>query len=310
MRDDPQSANSGFFVGNAIDFTSKQSPIRPGLQVPWSWLSLGLLTVTIMSLGTLSVVVGIKDVDILSTIALALAVLAFAAQLIVSLAQAQGSAQQLTQTERVNSETRSALAEVKSTANALLTNQSDQFNQVLSALLRSATEDAVREAAEASSVGNAQETNGAAILDPEAVAEQVEERVRKLLSHQSSSEVDGVRSRLISPISESVGISAFALYRALSPAALLLFINISHLTYPSFARTVGFKCPGGRDQPALQELVSHNILRVAGHGRLGVTVRPTNTGRSLALLIFGEHFDEGWYWSEMNGLDTSTPAAK
>ncbi|MFG3641812.1 hypothetical protein ACGF3C_16245 [Micromonospora sp. NPDC047762] len=303
MRDESQAANSGVVVGG-LNFHTMKAPERAGLHVPWSWLSLGLLVLAITSLGTLSVVVGIKNVDILSTIALALAVLAFASQLIVSLAQAQGSAQQLTQTERVNSETRSALAEVKSTANALLTNQSEQFNQVLSALLRSATEDAVREATEASTVVDVHDTGGpAGAIDPEAVAERVEERVKKLLSHQSATGVGGeTRMRVPGTLAAQAGRQILDIFRTLSPGALLLFINIATTGAPDFSRTIVFLSLAGDQNPALQELFDRRLLRGQPLPQGRHNVQLTGAGKVLALLLFGDHFRENWYWDEISRM--------
>ncbi|MEU1884218.1 hypothetical protein ABZ491_01880 [Micromonospora rifamycinica] len=310
MRDEPQATGNAVNFGEQINFVEQRAAQHPGLHVRWSWLSLGLLVLAVTSAGTLSVVVGIKDVDILSTVALALAVLAFAAQLIVSLAQAQGSAQQLTQTERVNSETRSALAEVKSTANALLTNQSDQFNQVLSALLRSATEDAVREATEASAVVGAPETGGPGAIDPEEVAERVEERVKKLLSHQSVAGTGGeTRARLIGSLGDTMGDRAFSIYRSLSPAALLLFTNVAIMGFPDFSRIAVIRSPAGSGHPALQELFDRNVLQLRRSGRHSMEIRVTNLGKILALLVFGDHFGSGWFWRGVSEIADPPSAA-
>ena len=78
------------------------------LTIPWSRVSLGLMVITAASLGSLVVVATIKEADVLSTVALALAVLAFAAQLVISIAQGQAANQQLLQSERINTETRSS----------------------------------------------------------------------------------------------------------------------------------------------------------------------------------------------------------
>ncbi|MEU7570495.1 hypothetical protein [Micromonospora sp. NPDC049240] len=182
------------------------------------------------SLGTLAVIVSIKDVDVLSTIALALAVLAFAAQLIVSLAQAQGSAQQLSQTERINSQTQSTLAEVRSTAHALLTNQSDQFNKVLAAALRTVTESAVREVAEATGDTNASDgsTNQLRALDPTEIAVEVERRLRGALTlAPAKSSPLSEPTWLNDPLDEVSGPATMQLFRSLTHNALDYFINLS-----------------------------------------------------------------------------------
>lgn len=101
----------------------------------WSWLSIALGVISIASLGTLIVVASIKGADLLSTSALALAVLAFAAQLIISLAQAIGAGQQLANVERVNANTQSALSALRAASDALISNQNTHFSDVLKAAL-------------------------------------------------------------------------------------------------------------------------------------------------------------------------------
>jgi len=76
-------------------------------------LTVILGVISLASLGTLAVITSVKNVDELSTVALALAVVSFAAQLIVTLAQGQTSAQ-------VNRETMAALTEMRATTNSLL----------------------------------------------------------------------------------------------------------------------------------------------------------------------------------------------
>jgi hypothetical protein len=113
------------------------------LRVPWSWLSIGLGVVAAASLGTLVVVAAVQDADALSTVALALAVIAFGAQLIVSLVQVQAQATQLAEVERVNTETHALLAQINAQGASLLTNQRDQFDRVLEYALRDALPNAV-----------------------------------------------------------------------------------------------------------------------------------------------------------------------
>jgi hypothetical protein len=125
-----------------------------GPTIRWGQLTIGLAIFSAACLGTLVVVVSIKEVDVLSTVALALAVLAFAAQLIVSLAQSQAAAQQLAEVERVNSETKAALAEIRATSHSLLSTQTSQFDKVLGVALRSVVPEALAEAAGEPGNGN------------------------------------------------------------------------------------------------------------------------------------------------------------
>lgn len=116
----------------------KDTRERDGLTMAWGTVTTVLGMIALASLGTLVVTTSVKDIDALSTIALALAVLSFSAQLIVTLAQSF-------QTSQVNSDTRGALADMRATTSSLLTNQRDQFNKVLEAALRQAIPAAVHD---------------------------------------------------------------------------------------------------------------------------------------------------------------------
>lgn len=96
-----------------------------------STLAIVLMCVTVASLASLVVVATTKEADALSTVALALAVLAFAAQLIVTITQAQSSAEQTRDTFRINSETKAVLADIQAQAKALVALQSNQFDKLL-----------------------------------------------------------------------------------------------------------------------------------------------------------------------------------
>ncbi|MFI6760598.1 hypothetical protein ACIBF5_15830 [Micromonospora sp. NPDC050417] len=127
--------------------SSSSDPALANLTVHWKWVSLTLAIIALTAIGVLSVIVGTNDVDTLSTIALALAVLAFAAQLIVSLAQGMAGAQQLAQAERVNADTQAALAALRATSDAMLATQREHFGQVLQAALNRAVPAAVNDLA-------------------------------------------------------------------------------------------------------------------------------------------------------------------
>lgn len=128
---------------------------RSNLRLPWSSLALAGGIAALASLGTLAVVVSINDVDLLSAVALALAILAFATQIVVSLSQSQAATQQLASSERVNAETRGLLAQITAQSTALLANQSGQFDRVLDAALGAdAIQRAVRAATPETEQGN------------------------------------------------------------------------------------------------------------------------------------------------------------
>ena len=118
----------------------------PQMKLPWRSAALGCLIVAAASIGALVVVASVKKADVLATVALALAVLAFVAQLVIAIAQGQAANQQLLQSERVNTETQSLLSEIRSGNNELTLTVRQQFDFVLRHALGSAVPHAVKKA--------------------------------------------------------------------------------------------------------------------------------------------------------------------
>jgi hypothetical protein len=137
----------------------------PQLVVPWSRVALLLAILSVGSLAALAIVAAVKNADVLSTIALALAVVAFSAQLVIGLAQTNAINQQTLLSERVNTETRALLADVRATSQSVLSTIGEQFDTVL----RYALGQAIPEAVEAASAEEG-------LSDP-----QVEERLQHAL---------------------------------------------------------------------------------------------------------------------------------
>lgn len=137
------------------------------LTVPWRLVSVGLAVMTVAALAALVTVASINDADELSTVALALAVLAFAAQLVVSLAQGQAATRQEAENRRIASDTQAALAEIRASTAGLMTTVGTQYDRVLDAVLRTLPA-AVAEQAE-----------DGVVIDREALRAQVEEELRR-----------------------------------------------------------------------------------------------------------------------------------
>ena len=164
--------------------------------IPWSGLSLGLGVVSVTSLGTLAVVATVNEVDGLSTIALALAVLAFAAQLVMSLAQGQATARQSSDTARVNSETRGLLAEITTSSQALLSNQREQYGRLLDAVLSPNTiNQVVREAASETAGDDDSAVSEEPKIDVEALAAKIENEFRNRIFTTSAGGVSKSRPK-------------------------------------------------------------------------------------------------------------------
>jgi hypothetical protein len=96
--------------------------------------------VALGSLASLVIVAGVREADVLAVVALSLAILAFAIQIIVFMAQASSTSQQVSQAQRVNADTRALLSELQTQTrdtNAALT---DQYDKLLDRLLLVAKE--------------------------------------------------------------------------------------------------------------------------------------------------------------------------
>lgn len=266
---------------------------RAGLVVGWTQLTVALSVIAIASLGTLVTVVSVQNIDVLSTVALVLAVLAFAAQLIVSLAQAQGAAQQLSAAERVNSQTQAALAEIRSTVRALLSNQSDQFDKVLGAALHAAIPSAVR----AATSEELQVSEEAGAIDVDGLASRLEDRLGETLQSALNGAVHpnsafrlaasrrplsaapaprlsaGQRRTLVSPITDEEADRARTVVRDLSGLeADAMFDIAKHINHEGRAY--------GRPLAALAMLIDKGLVR---------TIVDPDAGRTYLVPV-----DDGW----------------
>ncbi|MGW4096840.1 hypothetical protein [Mycobacterium sp. NPDC004974] len=147
---------------------SDPQPSR-GMTIAWPVVTTILGTLSLALFVTVIVILTIKDVDTLSTVALALAVLSFAAQLIVTMAQAQ-------QATQVSGETKSALADMRATTASLLTNQRGQFDTVLKALVRQAVPAAIEDV-------TSQEPTGDQAEDASALESALESRLKEAIKN-------------------------------------------------------------------------------------------------------------------------------
>lgn len=116
------------------------------LRIPLGILALGAGIVAVASLSSLVVIAAIDDVDVLSTVALSLAILAFVVQIMIFLAQTWAAAQQRAQNEELNAETRVVLSKVEESVRGTQAAITDQFDRVLGVALQ-------RTAAETQAVG-------------------------------------------------------------------------------------------------------------------------------------------------------------
>ena len=158
---------------------------------------------TVSSLGVLAVTVAVKQVDILSTVALVLAILAFISQLVISIAQSQSSQQQLLQSERVNTDTQALLSTVQATVDSLLVTSKEQFALVLKSALDREVPAALHEAA------TEEAKSGSSELDERIVARLTETLGARLSEYIQPRITEAPRTpRLRSPGARSAAVSA------------------------------------------------------------------------------------------------------
>jgi hypothetical protein len=101
------------------------------VRVTWKTVSIALLVVSAAAVATLSIVAAVGDASVLSTVALALAVVAFITQLLVFVSQIGISIRQTERSERLYGETSVLLNDVKAHVEHIASTQSTQFEQVL-----------------------------------------------------------------------------------------------------------------------------------------------------------------------------------
>lgn len=113
-------------------------------------------------LASLAIVAAVRDADVLATTALALAIVAFGVQLLVSAAESQSSTQQSLRSEQLNTQTRALLAEMQTTARGTERMVREQFGQLLRAFMDAA-----------------KQTGGGKDFDPEAFEERLMANIRR-----------------------------------------------------------------------------------------------------------------------------------
>lgn len=154
------------------------------LQIGWRRLAVASSIAAAGSLVALTILAATKNADVLSTVALALAVIAFGAQLVVFIAQSQTTSQQMVQAERLNTDTRSALVEVRATSQAILRTMSEQFQPVLESLIGQVSGKVV------------QASTRHAGLSPSELRREIENSARKAVEDAFATQLDQARTVL------------------------------------------------------------------------------------------------------------------
>jgi hypothetical protein len=293
---------------------SSQPKRQNALVLPWGWLSLGLTTVTIAALGTLAVVAKKQGADTLSTIALALAILSFAAQLIVALAQAYNGTLQVSQAGQVNADTRSSLAEIRATSQALLSNQREQFSEVLRAALKVAVPAAVQDVETAQAGGGDEGINGeSAHESSQDLEDRLIVRLNEALSQAGTPSntllaVDRSPTRLYGRITtypdEDRGRELLAILKALTPQEAAIFGRLATRVMERAQRgepaRLAVKTSGLKE--AMKKLQERGLIRLRERPIEDDSMRHywldlTDLGVGLASLILGRGREPEWLLS-------------
>jgi hypothetical protein len=285
---------------------------RAGLNLAWGWLSIGLAIVAISALGALAVVAEKDSADILSTVALALAILSFSAQLIVALAQSYNGSQQIAQADQVNAATRASLAEIRATSNALLSNQREQFSEVLKAALHSAVPAAVKDVEATAGKDDDAEFGG---NGPDSTSQELEDRLiarlNEALSRPSVPSPPAVElrrsptplyRRIRSYPTEPRGRELLEILEQFTPEEALVFgrwaTRLMERNEQGFSRVA--MVARGAETGAINNLVEKGLFtRTArsGSSEPGVTrswLEMTDLGAELASLLLGEGETPAW----------------
>jgi hypothetical protein len=99
--------------------------------VPWRRTALAAVTVATAALAALAIVATVENRDVLSTVALSLAILAFLIQIIVFIAQTWTTSQQMLQAQVLNAQSGSLLTEIRTHTQGTQAMLADQMKTVL-----------------------------------------------------------------------------------------------------------------------------------------------------------------------------------
>lgn len=275
-----------------------------GLTLAWGWLSIALGVLAAGSVGTLVVVTSIKQLDTLSTVALALAVISFSAQLIVTTVQSYQSSQ-------VNADTKVALADMRATTSSLLTNQRGQFDKVLQAALQTAIPAAVQDVEQNDDSDN---NDG---LTPERINE-LEDRLTVRFNEAlgsfrglvpptaraatSTTSSTPRRNRQLLELlqaypTEEEGKPVLELLKSLSPRALVALGEVgSRLKNASHAdRTIQYsRSSTATTSAGFRELLDSGLLRQIASSQRVVVYEVTPTGIMAVRLLMGAGDKPDW----------------
>lgn len=131
-----------------------QEDKSPGmLHINWKTIALGSLLVNLAAIAGISAVSIVKDADVLSTVALLLAIIAFICQLIVYAIQTSQSSGQLRQAKDLNASTETLLAEVRTRIEGTQQMMTSQHQELVRLTLLKSTADVARKVPEGELAG-------------------------------------------------------------------------------------------------------------------------------------------------------------
>jgi hypothetical protein len=126
--------------------TTTPDPPQRELRISIDWLIGSLILLSLSSLGALVIVATVTKADTLSTVALALAVLAFLAQLVLSIAQNIAANRQFADIVAVNTQAQAALSEIRQATGEALARRDQQFERLLQTIVPTALADSLSDA--------------------------------------------------------------------------------------------------------------------------------------------------------------------
>lgn len=259
------------------------------VQLRWRVLAFGASILAVGSLSALVIVSAVKDADILSTVALSLAILAFVIQIIVFLAQSGAASRQILRSESLYAETQGLLREVGATAGATQQFLTQQFDTVLQYAFREIPETVDSaggiteeerdrlvqelETAFQESLANASKVSAKSNIRRPAASPSVKAKIDWLRSWPDETEARDLAPSLVelSPL----GARSLAKYAQDLASAL------------SAGRLPGLRWKEGLTTPTRAELLDAGLIEedVRGNRSYG---RLTSRGERVARLILGE----------------------
>lgn len=259
-----------------------------GLTIPWPRVGIASIVIAVAACGALVIVTAVQDSEVLSTVALSLAILAFVIQILIFLAQSSANARAAEYIQGVNTETRAALSELRASSEGTQAALNDQFDKLLDRVLLATKESVAEVEEEYLTQGSLDDLRARLISDVREAVQSSRPVVteRRVPSENSPHEETLRRARTLPSVRMADRLAEDGL-ADLSPAAARQLARFALDVTNSAEIEVPEGLPASLSTPATAELLEKGVLRPRGTPNDGdeVFMRLSPKGKAAARFV-------------------------